>query len=213
MGHPFAARCVEELVPFLQYFRAKKKLLEKCSQQDILLSEEFTEYKTLDEETLAERIKDERIRAIALDEKTFKFTMAFTITFAVFALAVSLVVRGNHPEYVIVAAAPGVLYLFGAGFLALGAMRTLPSYGYGTHFKLLVRERKVAALAEALARQETMNLVRHVRNETSLMAARNGFVWIGACLVVLVIAAVLGPVDVLTQERVQGFPCEDLSES
>ena len=198
----FAARCVEELAPFFQYYRATRKLLEKCSQKDILLREEFSPYTRLDDATLAERLEDERDRAVALDEKTFKFTMSFTVTFAVFALAVSLVIRGDYSEYVIVAAAPGVFYLFGAGFLALGAMKTLPSYGYGTHFKLLVKERGVEALAEALARQETMNLVRQVRNETSFMAARNGFILIGVGLVVLLFAAI-GEVPWL-KEMMQG---------
>ena len=70
----------------------------------------------------------------------------------------------------------GVFYVLGAGITSVSALRTQPLYGYGTRF-LVQRQREQEGrrvLAEALARQEIMNIVRHLRNETAYQALRNG---------------------------------------
>ena len=86
---------------------------------------------------------------------------------------------------------PGLLYVLLAGFVALGALRTLPSYGYGTQF-LLPQKDDQKVLAEALARQETMNIIRHLRNETAYQALRNGF-WLLLFVGILIFAAEMPP--------------------
>ena len=68
----------------------------------------------------------------------------------------------------------GLFYVLAAGFVALGALRTLPSYGYGTQFMLQQQGNTQTILADALARQETMNIIRHLGNETAYQALRNG---------------------------------------
>lgn len=67
-------------------------------------------------------------------------------------------------------------YVLSAGFVALGALRTLPSYGYGTRFLLQQEDNAPSTVADALARQELMNNIRHLRNETAYQALRNGLI-------------------------------------
>ena len=68
--------------------------------------------------------------------------------------------------------------------MALGALRTFPTYGYGTQFLLQQRENTETVLADALARQETMNNIRHLRNETAYAALRNGLLFLFAGIIV-----------------------------
>ena len=68
----------------------------------------------------------------------------------------------------------GLFYRAMAGLVALGALRTAPRYGYGTQF-LLEQDRPMnEILAESLARQEIVNIVRHLRNEAAFQSLRNG---------------------------------------
>ena len=64
------------------------------------------------------------------------------------------------------------------------ALRTLPSYGYGTRFLLDQSVDPPQILADALARQETMNVVRHLRNEAAYQAMRNGLLFLFAGIMV-----------------------------
>ena len=59
--------------------------------------------------------------------------------------------------------------------LALGALKTLPLYGYGTEFRLKVLDDDGARVT-ALAAQEKINFVRYMRNETAYECLRNGLI-------------------------------------
>ncbi|HEV2899548.1 MAG TPA: hypothetical protein VGX71_17285 [Pseudaminobacter sp.] len=75
-----------------------------------------------------------------------------------------------------------LFYVLSSGFVALGAVRTLPSFGYGTQFLLQLQAGAPNAIADALARQELMNNIRHLRNETAYQALRNGLILLFAAL-------------------------------
>ena len=175
------SRITEELFPFPHYFlrsRRKKKLL--CDCKDILDENSFSSYKTLSVQQLKNRLKDEHQRASFMDEKTFKLTLALTVGLTVLGIT-SIYLNTDIPYAVVqkVFAVPislGLFYVLAAGFLALGALRTRPMYGYGTKFVLKLQQQtnEQATLADALARQETMNLIRHLQNETVYQSLRNG---------------------------------------
>ena len=125
-----------------------------------------------------------------MDEKTFKLTLSFSLGLTIVGLATSSLVGTLScvalKVTITLVLGLGTLFVLAAAFLALGALRTLPFYGYGTAFLLRARhaENGHTALAEALARQETMNTVRHLRNEAAYQALRNGLVLVlcGFCL-------------------------------
>src|ERR1700693_3074284 len=85
---------------------------------------------------------------------------------------------------VAVGLAVSIFYILGGGFLALGAMRLLRSHGYGTAMLLAANEERHNALADALARQEIVNVIRTMRNEASYQMLRNGFAILLATLIV-----------------------------
>jgi hypothetical protein len=62
-----------------------------------------------------------------------------------------------------------------AGITALGAIKTLTTYGYGTDHLLNQKKIGDSYLAEALYAQERMNIIRHLRNESAYQSLRNGF--------------------------------------
>ena len=70
----------------------------------------------------------------------------------------------------------GLFYVIASGYIALGALKTLPSYGFGTSILLVKPKQLQQVLAESLARVESINLVRHLRNEAAYQSLRNGFI-------------------------------------
>lgn len=174
------SRISEELFPFPHYIlrsRCKRKL---CDCKDILGKDRFAEYETLSIQQLEDRLKDEHQRASFMDEKTFKLTLALSVGLTILGLT-SIYLNTDIPyagaqKVFAVSIGLGLLYVLAAGFLALGALRTRSIYGYGTEFVLKLQQQtnKQETLADALARQETMNLIRHLRNETACQALRNG---------------------------------------
>ena len=172
------SRIAEELFPFVHYFvhsRRKKRL---CDSKDILCEPEFTDYETLFTCQLKHRLKDEHQRASAMDEKTFKLTLSLSVGLTVLGFMAAFLTKAvsstTIQTIVTILIGFGVLYVFLAGSVALGALRTRPLYGYGTQF-LLEQKNEQNVLANALARQETMNIIRHLCNETAYQALRNGF--------------------------------------
>ena len=176
------SRLLEELFPFMCYVRRRNHLLQRSESDRILDSEAFAGYGTLSEEELQNRLSEERQRAQSMDEKTFKLTLSFSVGLAVFGLTTTSVAR-NMPYVpiqgiLITLVGLGLLFVLSAGFIALGALRTFPSYGYGTAFMVKIRKTEkteaVLVLAAELARQETMNNIRHLRNEAAYQTLRNG---------------------------------------
>jgi hypothetical protein len=128
-----------------------------------------------------------------MDEKTFKLTLSLSVGLTVLgstaAFLVKTVLSATVQTALAVMIGLGLLYVLAAGFVALGALRTFQSYGYGTQFLLQQQEDAQNALADALARQETANNIRHLRNEAAYQAVRNGLFLLFAAF--LVFAATL----------------------
>ena len=171
----------EELVPFVYYAVRSRRLLRKCVCKNILKHSEFAGFTTLSVCQLKDRVEEEHRRASAMDEKTFKLTLSLSVALTVLGSMGALVTRVLSSAAVEVVLTilfgVGLFYVLAAGLTAVGALRTRKSYGYGTQFLLKQQEEDAqTALADALARQETMNLVGHLRNESAYQALRNGLV-------------------------------------
>jgi hypothetical protein len=65
------------------------------------------------------------------------------------------------------------------------SLRTLPTFGYGTGFKIDSKTADAPAevYVDALLRQEKANQIRQVRNEAAFQALRNGFFLFGIVLI------------------------------
>jgi hypothetical protein len=92
----------------------------------------------------------------------------------------------------LIAVGVSIFYVLLGGLVALGTLRTLPSYGYGTQIFLLPPDTKQRILAESLARQETINIVRQIRNEVSFQLLRNGFVFFMISIFIYIVSVALG---------------------
>lgn len=187
------SRIAEELFPFVHYVVHRRQVTRRAQSRNILSDPQFAGYNTLSPQQLTQRLDEERQRAAAMDEKTFKLTLSLSVGLTVLGSIAAFLIEAVSATAIQTALAillgGGLFYVLAAGFVALGALRTLPSYGYGTQF-MLQQGTSQNALAEALARQETMNIVRHLRNETGYQALRNGLFLIFAAI--LIFAAALG---------------------
>ena len=187
----YLRRIREELFPFVDYAINVRRLKQVRDSTDILSREEYVKYPVLTTEGLEERLDQEHRRAATLDEKTVKLTLAFSVGLTVLGLMVGFATKpenspATHTVFVALIHA-GLYYVLIAGFVSLGALRTQPLYGYGTMFLLRRKEDSSSnLLAECLARQEIMNVMRHLRNETAYQSLRNGMVLFFTGLAVLV---------------------------
>jgi hypothetical protein len=180
------SRIAEEIFPFGHYWMRSRRVRKRAESEAILDEAAFAGYAALSVEQLDTRLAEERARASALDEKTFKLTLALTAGLTVTGSVAALLVRSLEAAAAQLAVGGliglALFYVLSAGFVAIGALRTLPSHGYGTRFLLQRQGEPGPRLSEALARQETMNTVRHLRNETAYQALRNGLVVLFAAL-------------------------------
>ena len=172
----------EEVFPFAYYIFRCRRLRRRAEAVGILIHDDFANHEKLSPDELKSRLQEEHTRARAMDEKTFKLTLSFSLGLTIVGLATSSLVSTlscvTLKAILALVLGVGTLFVLAGAFLALGALRTLPFYGYGTAFLLAARqaEKGHIVLAEALARQETMNTVRHLRNEAAYQALRNGLV-------------------------------------
>ena len=186
---------LEELLPFAYYLVRSRSKRELCDSGKILHEKEFIKYKTLSEKQIKHRLDDEHRRAENLDEKTFKLTLSFSVGLTFLGLAAAFLIKSIQIPQIktllIVLFFVGIIYTLTAGFTALGGLRTLPRYGYGTHFLLSITQSSDprTIMANALACQEAMNIVRQLRNEAAYQALRNGL-WL-LFIGILVFAATL----------------------
>ena len=182
------SRIVEELFPFGHFLGRSRRLRQRCGSEDILSTEAFADYRTLSSQLLMQRLEEERERASAMDEKTFKLTLSLSVGLTVLgstaAFLTKVISSATIQTLLTIVIGIGLSYVLAAGFVALGALRTFPTYGYGTQFLLQQRENTETVLADALARQETMNNIRHLRNETAYAALRNGLLFLLAGIIV-----------------------------
>ena len=186
------SRIIEEIFPFGYYVVHSRRKKKQCFSEDLLQEPQFADYETISVAGLKQRLNEEHERASSMDEKTFKLTLSLSVGLTVLGLAAAfltnLISSGIIQTISIIVIGCGVLYVLAAGVVALGALRTLPTYGYGTRF-LLQSQNDQKKLAEALACQETMNIIRQLRNETAYQALRNGL-WL-AYAGIMIIAGML----------------------
>ncbi|MGH2544293.1 MAG: hypothetical protein ACRDIB_15980 [Ardenticatenaceae bacterium] len=172
------SRTVEELFPFPHYIARKRRQRRRCESTDILNDVAFAGYDTLSPAQLTDRLKEERERAAGMDDKTFKLTLSLSVGLTVLGSTASFLVKAISSATVqttlTIVVMLGVFYVLAAGSVALGALRTIPFYGYGTQLLLQPQGKTQKVLADALARQEIINNIRHLRNETAYQALRNG---------------------------------------
>ena len=183
---------IEELFPFVHYLVRKQRKKKLSNSENILEQGQFDDYSKLSTEKLERRLCEEHRRASEMDEKTFKLTLSFSVGLTVLALIAApltrVIISVQIKGIFIVPMHVGLLFVLAAGIVALGGMRTLPKYGYGTEFMLDQKEKvSNALLADALARQETINIIRHLRNEVAYQSLRNGTLLIFAGFIIFVV--------------------------
>ena len=175
-------RFIEEIFPFVSHLVYSRRQRRRSESREILSEEEFTNYVDLSEDKLEKRLEEEHQRASTMDEKTSKLTLSFSIVLTFVGAAMiflkntvsPVVMQTDLPNLVNFLIFLGLFYSIVAGLVALGALRTAPRHGYGTQFLLEQDKPMNEKLAESLARQEVINLVRHTRNEAAFQCLRNG---------------------------------------
>lgn len=169
-------RILEELFPLFYFYYISNKLSHKLYVTD---SKTITEYSKLNNDEIEKRLNDEHERAKTIDEKTSKFTLGLSISLTIISTMASGVVKflpkNNLNEVIAFIFGLSSLYMISGGLLALGALKTLPKFGYGTHFEI---NKNSGILISSLIGQEKVNTLRHIRNELSFMSLRNGFLLI-----------------------------------
>lgn len=192
-----ASRILEESLPFIFYLIRKVKQERKAHH--IAMTGEIggaAKYHRFTSKQLANELEKERGRATALDEKTFKMTLALGLGLAIVSLTGTFLLPQISLESltvpVAVSAFLATLYILSGGCVALGALRTHPSYGYGAEFLWRAQKNKTEYII-ALEAQKTMNIVRHIRNEAAFQCLRNGAVFL---LISLILFAAAGAVSV-----------------
>ena len=187
----FWYRCIEEIIPILPYVRRKACKYRLAESEHILEEQQYARYATLSANSLLERLREERQRAYAMDEKTFKLTLSLSVGLAILGSTSAILVKQvslSEARFVLVVLIIlGLFYVFLSGSIALGALKTLPSYGYGTQLLLLDAEERQPQLAKCLAQAEAINIVRHLRNETAYQSLRNGLILLFLAAVVFVV--------------------------
>lgn len=175
-------RFLEEIFPFVSYLVFSRRQRRRIKLNEILNEKEYVNYNSISEDKIEERLKEEHQRASAIDEKTSKLTLSFSIALTFVGAAMvflkyflfSVVMQTKFSALMNFLIFFGLSYCIIAGLVALGALRTAPLHGYGTSLLLKQAESRKRMLAESLARQEIVNLVRHSRNEAAFQSLRNG---------------------------------------
>ena len=182
------ARIAEESFPFAFYLRNASRLKARVGLPEILQYDDFREYERLSIAELDQRLTEEHERAVALDDKTLKATLFLSGAFSVLGLGLAVISSSSAllaktasslvaPAWLTLLFVTSVVYFIVASWVALGALRTYPRYGFGTRYLLDRQSPNSAALpAESLARQETLNILRHCRNEAVFQTVRNGLI-------------------------------------
>lgn len=168
---------IEEMFPFLFFYFRKRKLTKAVNAETFACKNSpYKSYYQLSKDDLKSRITQEHERSKSMDDKTFKMTLAISFGLTILGSTASLLIKGMpNPELRIVVAIFSTLSIFysmAAGFTAIGVLKTLPTYGYGTDF-IIKGKNNISVLVHALASQEKMNIIRHLRNESAYQSLRN----------------------------------------
>lgn len=187
----YAYRAFEEALPLFAFLRNKSKIMRDV-KNEAQVAEKSRRYTALDEKCLKKRIAEEHERAVKIDEKTSKFTLGLSVSLTVLAAAsgasAKLIPANPYAGIFSIACGIASIYMLLAGVTALGALKTLAVYGYGTEYALKQKDGGVSYLGQALYAQERMNVVRHLRNESAYQSLRNGFL----ILLIALVGAVVG---------------------
>ena len=167
----------EEIFPFLFFYFRKRKLTTEVTNETFAAENSiYKPYYQLAEEDLKLRIMQEHDRSKSMDDKTFRMTLAISFGLTILGSTASLLVKGMpNPELkatVAIFAGLSIFYSMTAGFTAIGALKTLPTYGYGTDFIINAKD-DISTLVKALVAQEKINIIRHLRNESAYQSLRN----------------------------------------
>lgn len=161
MPHSLLSRVIEEVVPFFHYMHYRRRFLKEASAADETGA--AASYEKLSEGELKSLLKDERARGASVDEKTFKLTLSLTFALTIMGTVSATLLNGS--DVLLLRSVAGTLlalvvfYALGAGFVALGAMRTLPSHGLGAYPDLKDKPgARREFLATSLARNEKIGL-------------------------------------------------------
>lgn len=186
-------RAVEEIFPFF-IFVVNRNKIQKLIGDDAELTKKSKLYEQLEPNCLNDRIKEEHERGVKIDDKTFKFTLGLSISLTVLAAASGSLAKylpsSSLSEFISIVCGFSALYMLAAGITALGALKTLPTYGYGTEHIIKQKADGVSYLSQALFSQEHMNNIRHLRNEAAYQSLRNGFLLLFFALAISVVAHV-----------------------
>jgi len=162
-------------------------------------------YRTLDEETINTRIKEEHDRAKLIDEKTVKFTLTLTIALTLLSSTSTFITKavthGEFQSWSTALSGASALYMLIGGLISLGALTTLPTYGYGTLFLISVTTDSDVRM-RALAAQEKVNAVRQIRNESAFQCLRNGLLLLLVSFLITLIGSFSSPNPTPEQEEV-----------
>lgn len=180
----FSKRVLEEVVPFVAFWRNYRKAISQAS--DAGRGSRSSRYEELPEESLKQRLDEEHERGRLVDEKTLKFTLALSLALTVVGSASAFLVQVVAPRALqistVVLAALCVCYALAGGLIALGALKTAPTYGYGTEYAIESRGRK-DVIVNALAGEEKVNIARHLRNEAAYQCLRNAVILLALVIV------------------------------
>lgn len=179
------SRAIEEFLPFAYFYYVSHQWMKKIYQSSM---EDIDFYSRLSDEKLEKRLGDEHERAQKIDDKTSKFTLGLSISLTIISASASSIVKvlpsSALNNYIVLLFGISSLYMLSGGLLALGALKTLPKFGYGTNFEY---NKSSVTLVTSLIGQEKINIIRHFRNELSFMSLRNGFLLIFMALFLCVI--------------------------
>lgn len=175
---------MQQVLPFLEYWRVKRRLDERRASASILERDEYSEYAQLSPDELDGRLSEEHERTEKLEDKTFRLSFAITFGLAIFGVGSGLTIGDglgiDGPTlWVLVSLVVGAaIYFWSAALLAAGALESVSMYGIGTYRLLLAKDKTEHELAviyaKELASQELVNLNRHNRNNATYMSLRNG---------------------------------------
>ena len=209
----FLYRLLEEIFPFIFFIINKANTLKKVSNISEI-EQKSEQYAGLSRAELNNRLEEEHERARKIDDKTSKFTLGLSISLTVLAAAsasfVKFVFAGNYAPLIKLLCGVASIYMLLAGITALGALKTLPTYGYGTHHLLNLNQNGVNYLRQALYSQELINLIRQLRNESAYQLLRNGcftlLIALSLSVVILTVKQQSNPVKKVEAQPVAGQP-------
>jgi len=177
----------EEIFPFIFFLRNNWKKINQIQTKGTP-DHKIKEYSTLPVEKLNQRLTEEHERATKIDEKTTKFTLGLSVSLTILSTAsgtlAKLLPDNKINSTIVILCGIASVFMLIAGIISLGALKTLPRYGYGTAHEICAERNEVSYFANVLFLQEEINIVRHIRNESAYQCLRNGFLFLLLALVV-----------------------------